>query len=181
MFPVFLDVKRLTILLVGQGETARRRLKQLREFGAENVLFYDKLLTPEKMLEAHIVLLIGLEDEEAHRLAEMARGMGKLVNVEDDIPYCDFFYASTFRRGDLTFAVGTNGKSPTLARTVAMFISRVFDERWGGWLKRIADAREEWRAGGENAETVAALTEQMIVEENMSPLSEFLAAPKDAE
>ena len=106
MFPVFLDVKRLKILLVGQGEAARHRVKQLRDFGAENLLFYDRLVTPEKMLEANIVLLVGLEPADAERIAAMARGMGKLVNVEDDIPNCDFFYASTVKRGDMTIAVG---------------------------------------------------------------------------
>lgn len=174
MYPVFLDVKRLKILLVGQGEAARGRLRQLREFGAENLLFYDRLVTPEKMLEANLVLVVGLEPEDAQRIADMARSVGKLVNVEDDIPNCDFFYASTLKRGDLTIAVGSNGRSPTLSRSVTSFLAGVFDERWDEWSHRLGDARENWRADGLDNETVARRTEAAIVEGNMHPLSDFL-------
>lgn len=181
MFPVFLDVKKLRILLIGQGEAARRRLKQLRNFGAENIIFYDKLISTEKMLEANIVMVVGLEADEANRIAEMARGMGKLVNVEDDIPNCDFYYASTLQRGDLTIAVGTNGTSPTLARTVTAFLSGVFGERWGEWVDRLGEARRDWRAEGADGHTVASRTEAMIIEEEMQPLSGFLKSSQGQE
>ncbi len=179
MFPVFLDVKKLKILLVGQGEPARKRLKQLREFGAENITYYDKLVSTEALLQANVVLIAGLEQQDAHRIADVARGMGKLVNVEDDIPYCDFFYASTLKRGDLTIAVGTNGKSPTLARSIRAFLTGVFDERWGEWLERLGNARDEWREAGDDMETVGKKTEAMIVEHRMQPLAGFLQPEKE--
>ncbi len=174
MFPIFLDVKRLNILLVGQGEAARRRVKQLREFGAENLMFYDRLVTPEKMLEANIVLVVGLDAEQSQRIADMARSMGKLVNVEDDIPNCDFFYASTIKRGDLAIAVGTSGKSPTLARKITAYLAGVFDERWEEYVERLGLARLDWRDEGADMETVARRTEEMIVEEGMQPIADFL-------
>ncbi len=174
MFPVFLDVKNLKILLVGQGDAARNRLKQLREYGADNIFFYDKAPNPEVMLESNLVLVVGIEPEEAHRIAEMARGMGKLVNVEDDIPYCDFFYASTFKRGDFSVAVGTNGRSPTLARSVRAYLEEVFDERWEEWLDRLAIARDEWREEGDDMKTVGDKTRTMIIEKDMQPIAGFL-------
>lgn len=179
MFPVFLDVARLRILFVGQGEVARNRLKQLRDFGAENIVFYDKLPSPQVMVEAQIVMVAGLESDEARRIADMARSMGKLVNVEDDIPYCDFFYGSTVQRGDLTIAVGTNGKSPTLARTFRMYFEHLFDEHWGDWLANIARAREEWREAGVDLETIGQNTEALIVQANMQPLADFLNLPRE--
>lgn len=175
MFPVFLDVKRLRVLLIGQGETARHRLDQLRSFGAEHIVYYERLTSPQVMVEAQIVLVAGLEAAESHRIADMARSMGKLVNVEDDVPYCDFFYASVLQRGDLTIAVGTNGKSPTVARLARRYLETLFDTRWGGWMDRIAEARRQWREAGMDNETVARKTEALMVEERMSPLAEFLS------
>ncbi len=181
MFPIFLDVKRLKVLLLGEGELARRRLKQLRDFGAENILFYDKLVTPEKMLEADIVMIVGMQQEHAQRVVDMARSMGKLVNVEDDIPNCDFFYASTVKRGDLTIAVGTSGKSPTLSRMIAAFLGQVFNNHWADYVERLGWARNEWRNEGVEAEMVSRRTQAMIIEEDMQPLADFLKSSKAEE
>lgn len=176
MFPIFLDVKRLNILLLGEGEAARRRLKQLREFGAENILFYDKLVTPEKMLEADIVMVVGLPPEHTRRVVDMARSMKRLINVEDDIPNCDFFYASTVKRGDLTIAVGTGGKSPSLSRCLCGFLGTLFDERWGDYLQRLGWARQEWREQGVAPQEISQRSEAMIVEENMQPIAGYLSS-----
>ena len=43
-------------------------------------------------------------------------GAGALVNVEDDPRRSDFHSPSVFRRGDLTVAISTNGKSPVWQR-----------------------------------------------------------------
>jgi siroheme synthase-like protein len=78
------------------------------------------------------------------------RAGGALVNVMDDIPHCDFAAPAVVRRGDLTIAVSTGGRSPALARRLRIELSRQFGPEWEELLEVVGTVR---------GETLAALPE----------------------
>ena len=45
-----------------------------------------------------------------------AESSGVLINAVDDPPFCDFYFPSVVRRGDLQIAISTAGHSPALAQ-----------------------------------------------------------------
>ena len=49
-----------------------------------------------------------------HAVYEEAFSRGILCNAVDDPPFCDFYFGSIVRRGDLQIAISTNGESPRL-------------------------------------------------------------------
>ena len=66
-----------------------------------------------------------------------------LVNVVDDPKNCSFIVPSKIRRGDLTIAISTNGKSPTLSRSIREELEKKYDEDYEVYLNILGDVRKE--------------------------------------
>lgn len=165
MLPLSLDVTALPVVLVGRGEPALKRLALLDEAGAGTLTVYcddpaddlaaragDRLRrrwpTADDLAGARLVLVAGLDDGVATELAALARAAGALVNVEDRTPLCDVQMPAVVRRGALTVAIATGGRSPGLARLLKGVAERLIDARWGSWLDELAAQRARWRAAG---------------------------------
>lgn len=64
-----------------------------------------------------------------------------LVNVMDDVPHCDFAAPAVVRRGDLTIAISTGGRSPALARRLRVELSERFGPEWKELLDLVGEVR----------------------------------------
>jgi precorrin-2 dehydrogenase/sirohydrochlorin ferrochelatase len=175
MLPITVDVARVRVVLVGKGEVARRRLARLDGAGARRLEVYAVAPSPdlaaaagarlrrrlpqaEEIARAQLVFLAGVGEPATSRLRQVARGAGVLLNVEDDIARSDFHSPAVVRRGDLTVAISTGGKSPGLAAAIRCEIDARFGPEWAARLERIAARRARWRAGGADAAAVARRT-----------------------
>ena len=162
MFPIILDVSRVHIGLIGEGDAAKKRIKQLLEAGAENLTVFlpnvddiDSDLVASKIIQSlpnkedlhpfSVVMIVGLNNQLSQTFADYAKDMGKLVNVEDKKPLCDFHFPSFLRRGDLLITVSTGGKSPALARSIKNKLESFFPQHWEHYVKDIAKKRDEWQ------------------------------------
>src|SRR5204863_2895834 len=76
------------------------------------------------------------------RVATDARQLGVPVLAVDDVPNCDFIAPALVRRGDVTIAVSTGGRSPALARRTRELVERALPGSWGDVLEVAAAARE---------------------------------------
>jgi precorrin-2 dehydrogenase/sirohydrochlorin ferrochelatase len=76
-------------------------------------------------------------------IAAEARARGVLVNVMDDVPNCDFAAPAVVRRGDLTIAIGTGGRSPALARRLREDLSERYGPEWTEAMRVIGDVRAD--------------------------------------
>jgi precorrin-2 dehydrogenase/sirohydrochlorin ferrochelatase len=66
--------------------------------------------------------------------------------------------ASVLRRGDLTLAISTSGKSPGLAAALRRLLETQFGPEWKGRLDRVAALRADWQQAGIASATVARWT-----------------------
>jgi precorrin-2 dehydrogenase / sirohydrochlorin ferrochelatase len=165
MLPVTLDVARLTIVLVGSGAAVRRRLAALDAADARALrVFADDpsldlaaaagdrlrrhLPTPDELAGARLVLIAGLPRDLSEHLAAAARAQGALVHVEDMAALCDVHMPAVVRRGALSVAISTGGRSPGLAQLLKGWLELRLDARWGQWLDELAAQRARWRAAG---------------------------------
>ncbi|MBV8716065.1 MAG: uroporphyrinogen-III C-methyltransferase [Chloroflexi bacterium] len=76
------------------------------------------------------------------RVAADARALGIPVLAVDDVPNCDFIAPALVRRGDLTIAISTSGRSPAMARRAREHLERALPPFWGDLLDVAAAARE---------------------------------------
>lgn len=135
--PLFHNLKRQTVLVVGGGEIALRKARLLSEAGA--VL---RVVAPE--VEAQLVelveqgggrllvrgyapedlndcvLAIAATDDEAlnERVSQDARVRGLPVNVVDSPQLCSVIFPAIVDRSPLVIAVSSGGDAPVLARLI---------------------------------------------------------------
>ena len=79
-----------------------------------------------------------------------ARAVGALVNVVDDPAACDVTVPAVVRRGDVTLAVSTGGRSPGFARFLREELADWLSDERLALLDLVADVRGELRAAGAN-------------------------------
>jgi len=160
MFPIALDLKKIPILLIGQGKAFEKRHKQLLEFGAEKLFVSDnRQLTTDNY---NIVMVAGLPYETSAQIANAARAAGKLVNVEDVNELCDFYFMANVKRGDLLIAVSTNGASPTLAGKIRDYIGKRFGAEWGAQTEELKNLRNGLKQQGKTMREVMLESEKFL-------------------
>ena len=164
MFPITLDLSQIPVMLVGEGDAASRRLQQLQEAGASNILRFtpDDLPQEADFDKVSLVMIVDLEEWQAEKLAELAREKRILVNVEDNKAWCDFHFPSMIRRGSLLLTISTAGKSPALAKAIRKKLESLFGEEWGGRVDELETKRLAWKAEGKDFKTVKRLLNDTI-------------------
>lgn len=176
MYPISLDLSKIPVCLIGHGEAFEKRKRQLREAGATQLFCQTSesgdsdgmslwLAVPDDICnEVKIIMVAGLSLEASRVIAENARAMGVLVNVEDVNELCDFYFMAQVRRGDLLVAVSTNGASPTVAKRVRDKIAGWFGTDWADKLEEMKRYRLQLRAEGKNMKEVMQASEQFLDE-----------------
>jgi len=66
-----------------------------------------------------------------------------LCNAVDDPPFCDFYFPSVVRRGELQIAISTAGESPALAQRLRKEINAQLPLDTGEWVMELGRLRRE--------------------------------------
>lgn len=165
MLPVTLDPKVLPALLVGGGPCTLKRVATLDAAGIRLLAIHapepdealvrlagDRLVrrlpTLAEIRRARLLFTADLPDDLSADLAATARANGLLVNVEDRPPLCDFHVPAIVRRGDLSIAVSTSGRSPALASRLKRYLEDHLGDVWAERLDQIGRLRQTMRARG---------------------------------
>ncbi|HXQ52082.1 MAG TPA: NAD(P)-dependent oxidoreductase [Stellaceae bacterium] len=179
MLPLFIDLARLRLVLVGNGRAALRRLALLEEAGAQHIEIFaaapsheiaaaagDRLTRRwpacEDLIGAQLVFIADVPEPERAALVHATRGLGVLVHVEDEPSLSDTQAPAVLRRGSLTLAVSTGGASPALASQLRDFLGRLFGPEWRGRVDEVSRKRHAWRKAGVAPETIAHLTGELV-------------------
>jgi siroheme synthase (precorrin-2 oxidase/ferrochelatase) len=160
MFPIALDLAKIPILLIGEGEAFEKRHAQLLEYGATKISLCHASEGWHPVIAINnIIMIAGLPREESEKISAAARTAGKLVNVEDMNDLCDFYFTANVKRGDLLIAVSTGGASPTLSRKIRDYIAAKFGAEWKERTEEIKKFRSKLKTEGKN-------TSQILQESN---------------
>ncbi len=166
-YPVFLNIRGKKCVVVGGGQVALRKVKALLDYGAD-VRVISPDLCPElnRLAEAEEIsvgkrlfqlgdlegalITVAATDEHSINIevAKEARGKGVLVNVVDDPDNSDFIVPSCLRRGDITVAVSTAGRSPALARKIRSRLEKDLDNEYAALALLIDEVRMEVKSQG---------------------------------
>jgi len=149
LYPVFLKVNQLNIIIVGGGKVAFEKLSFLLksspnakvalialDFSCEilvlankhNVLTMQRPYTNNILHKQHIVIAATNDGEVNAQIYKDAKQKQLLVNVADTPHLCDFYLGGIVTKGNVKIAISTNGKSPTTAKRLRQFFEEVIPD-----------------------------------------------------
>jgi len=161
-YPIMLNIENKKCLIVGGGDIAYRKILELMDYGAciivvsPNINEDIKVFVDNKSINyihdrydkvyienAYIVVASTNDNKVNNDIFRDCSEKGILVNVVDDPKNCSFIVPSKIRRGDLTISISTNGKSPTLSKSIRKELEKKYDEDYEMYLNILGDMRQE--------------------------------------
>lgn len=179
LFPIFLKLEQLSILIVGGGNVGLEKLAavlnnspltkiklvatsindEIKELASEypNIQLEERPFESNDVDDADIVI-IGINDKSKSReIAATAKAKNKLVNVADTPDLCDFYLSSVVQKGNIKIAISTNGKSPTVAKRLKEVLNDAIPAEINGVAHNLSVIREN--LNGDFSEKVRQLNE----------------------
>ena len=166
-YPVFLDLRGRSVLVVGGGDLAAEKVRGLRAAEAAISVVAASLNGELAALReagaiAHLareyregdmagfsVVMAAQGDSGANaRLSAEARARGILLNAADDPGNCDFILPAVLREGPLTLAISTGGGSPAMARRVREELTDYLSEDTAPLAELVSETRADLRRRG---------------------------------
>lgn len=189
LYPVFLKLHKLNLLIVGAGYVGYEKLhfilknspnanitvvakevsvevRALLSAGNYKVRVIEKAFDDNDLIKHDMVIAATDIQELNLEIRTLAKRRGKLVNVADTPDLCDFYLGAIVTRGDLKVAISTNGKSPTFAKRFRQVLEEVLPNDTNVLLKNLKEIRD--RLTGNFSEKVKALnkiTASLVEEE----------------
>ncbi|HEV2645427.1 MAG TPA: bifunctional precorrin-2 dehydrogenase/sirohydrochlorin ferrochelatase [Acidobacteriaceae bacterium] len=162
LFPIFLKLTGRPCIVIGAGNLAESKIESMQAANARVSVIAPKASARiAAMAEAGEIawqqreyatgdlagnfLVIAATDDAAVNRAVFAEAedAGILVNAVDDPPFCDFYFPSVVRRGELQIAISTAGASPALAQRLRKEINALLPLDTGDWLAELGNLRRE--------------------------------------
>ena len=162
LFPIFLKLTNRPCTVIGAGHLAESKIESLLAAAARVTVIAPEAnpritaLADSGDIALHLreythgdlanqFLAVAATDNPAVNRAVFAEAeaSGVLINAVDDPPFCDFYFPSVVRRGDLQIAISTAGHSPALAQQLRKQINEALPLDAGDWLAELGNLRRE--------------------------------------
>jgi precorrin-2 dehydrogenase/sirohydrochlorin ferrochelatase len=162
LFPIFLKIAARPCVVVGAGNLAEAKIDSLLAAHAKVTVIapearsrvVDMAAAGEIVwlrrdyitgdLLGHFLVVAATDNPAVNRAVfQEATERNILCNAVDDPPFCDFYFPSVVRRGDLQIAISTAGASPALAQRLRKEINAQLPLDLGDWLTDLGNLRRE--------------------------------------
>ena len=198
LFPVFVKLERLRLLIVGGGNVCLEKLQAVlqnspatpltvvaTEISAPvralarlhpNIRLLERPYHPSDLEYADIAIVAVNDREISGSVARDAKINGVLVNVADTPDLCDFYLSSIVRKGNLKIAISTNGKSPTIAKRLKEEIGGMIPEEMESVLDNMQTIRGQLKGDfPEKVRRLNQLTEVLVAKQGLSGPADHLS------
>ena len=164
LFPIFLKLEELNVLLVGGGKVGLEKLNAIINNSpgtsvtvvaavisdkvkglAEkypNVLLREKNFEHADLDDKDIVIVAVNDKTASSYIRDIAKQKKILANVADKPDLCDFYLSSVVQKGNLKIAISTNGKSPTMAKRLKATLDDVLPNKIDNILNNMEAIRK---------------------------------------
>ena len=165
LFPVFLKLEQMHVLLVGAGNVGLEKLSALlanaptvkvtivatkvsdevSQLVASSPLItiHERAFAPADLDDKDIVIIAINDKETSEYIRVLANGRKLLVNVADTPDLCDFYLGSIVQKGDLKIAISTNGKSPTAAKRLKEVLNEAIPNSIEETIRNLHEIRNQ--------------------------------------
>jgi precorrin-2 dehydrogenase/sirohydrochlorin ferrochelatase len=161
-YPIFVNLENKGCLVVGAGEVGKRKIQSLIDSGAGRVTIIDTREPGPEFdsvtalpnvdflcrefadadLDGKFLVIACTSSEEVNwRISNLCRDRGILCNIVDQPEKCSFIVPATVKRGDLTVAISTAGRSPAMAKRIRKELQESFGDEYANLLTAMGRIR----------------------------------------
>ena len=164
LYPIFLKLHQLDVLIVGGGNVGLEKLSfMLKSSPNANVEVVATKFLPEleklvendpsvkltqskfkkKMLKKrHLVIACTDNLEVNKRVYDLCRKKHLICNIADTPPLCDYYLGGIVTKGNVKIAISTNGKSPTTAKRLREFFEEIIPDDINKMVENLNEYRK---------------------------------------
>lgn len=149
LYPIFLKVHVLNVLIIGGGKVGLEKLgfllksspnaivqvvalrfkAELKELAAKyQVVLIEEAYNSRFLNDQHLVIAATDDVVINRQIYTDAKAQNTLVNVADTPAYCDFYLGGIVTKGHVKIAISTNGKSPTTAKRLRQYFEEALPD-----------------------------------------------------
>ncbi len=150
LYPIFLKVHQLKVLIVGGGNVGLEKLSFLLKSSPNAIVevvaprFLPELVDlvhqhdsvkltmkkfKKKMLKKRHLVIACTDDLEVNKkIYDLSRKRFLICNIADTPDLCDYYLGGIVTKGNVKIAISTNGKSPTTAKRLREFFEEVIPD-----------------------------------------------------
>lgn len=149
-FPIFLDAKRISALIVGGGDVAARKIELLLKT-TNHITVMSKSLSPtvERLIkqneltwlthnyqqghmEGFNLVIAATDDEDVNEQVSVeASSLKLLINVVDQPELCSYITPAIIDRAPMIVAISSSGSSPVLVRMLREELDKMLPRAYG--------------------------------------------------
>jgi siroheme synthase-like protein len=188
LFPVFLKLEELQVLLVGGGKVALEKLsailgnapdttitlvakhisEEIKELAKTHRVYLHERAFSASDLDGKDLAIIAVNDREVSRfIRDAAKEKKILVNVADTPDQCDFYLSSIVQKGNLKIAISTNGLSPTAARRIKEVLNQAMPDELDDVIVNLNQVRNRLNGNFEyKVKRLNEITKLLVDKEN---------------
>jgi siroheme synthase-like protein len=145
LFPVFLKLENLRLLIVGGGAIGLEKLnavvnnspatkinvvatsicQEIKDLASKHsaIQFTERSFESGDLDGIDLMIVAVNDPATSQAIQQLAKSKEILINVADKPELCDFYLGSVVKKGNLKIAISTNGKSPTIAKRLKEIFS----------------------------------------------------------
>ncbi|VAV82751.1 Precorrin-2 oxidase @ Sirohydrochlorin ferrochelatase activity of CysG [hydrothermal vent metagenome] len=163
LYPIFLKMHQLQVLIVGGGNVALEKLTFLLKSSPDaNITMVASIFKEETknlasrfdvkliimaydesfLYDKDLIIAATNKTEVNKRIYRDAKRKNLLINVADTPYLCDFYLGGIVTKGNIKIAISTNGKSPTMAKRLRQFFEAVIPEEIDDLIENLNQFRK---------------------------------------
>ena len=160
LYPVFLRLTGLPVVVVGGGTVAASKLQGLLDAGArvtviapairDEIRARDVTIIESNFRPAHLAgarwVVAAATPAVNREVADAAAARGLFVNAVDDTAAATAYLGGVVRRGEVEIAISTGGLAPALAGLLREALDAVLPRDLERWIEVAKQARTDWKA-----------------------------------
>jgi len=185
LYPIFLKVNQLNVLIVGGGNVGLEKLSFLLKsspnakvslvapFIKEEIkalaekhptVTLIKEFYAKEYLDGKHMVIAATDDQMVNlNIFLEAKQRSLLVNLADQPQYCDFYLGGIVTKGNVKIAISTNGKSPTTAKRLRQFFEQIIPESINELVQNLHTYRKKLKGDFEyKVDVLNELTETLL-------------------
>lgn len=162
-YPLMIDLKQKSVVVFGGGNVAKRKVEKLLEYGANVRVVSQDILngiaefentfetsisivkdtySSKYICDCILVIAATCDRNTNEQIASYCSENNILCNVVDDMDSSSFIVPSSMRCGDMTIAISTMGKSPSLCKKIKEDLETRYCDEFAIYVELLGQVRK---------------------------------------